>query len=568
MFNGIPPNEQSIPVPAPVAKVLPRPFLTTRFHRVSPDGGLADVLVYVKSGLEGQVFPVPTNTFVVRADHYEFQPYIGTVQAGQPIRWESVETGVLSLNPTPTNRENREFSYALMPNRSVEAKFDAPELFLRVKADVFPWMFHYLSVLPHPFFAVTDAEGRFHFPLPLPPGKYTLAALHRKAGETELTLDLTQPSLTGQPIPNVVFQFDGRPLERPEVSRAPSPRSAVAAPLQTVHPASALPLAPDELAERKQRVQGEIRELENVFKPEHPKLVGLRRQLETVEEALRQSDVKRLAKKPVRGDWSPAKQKLFQRLDNIVIPELLYDGLPFAEVVKLLAHDAKRFDPEKQGVNFLINSAGQPGDRDTWVDLDTALITITPVMNGLSLAQLLELICKTADVKRQNGQRAGLQFTVEDYGVIFTPRDLANPFVAPRLAERPVGAGLRAKLDKIVIPQVVFDGLPLFEVIRMISADARKHDPDKRGVNILATHFFPDPPSGEPPDMETVLINVRQALDGLTLAQVLNVICKTADQPITYRIEDSVVLLTPDYTKKGPQNPPAPVVPWVQASFI
>jgi len=37
-------------------------------------------------------------------------------------------------------------------------------------------------VVDHPFFAVTDAEGKFEFPPGLPPGRYSLEARHLKAG--------------------------------------------------------------------------------------------------------------------------------------------------------------------------------------------------------------------------------------------------------------------------------------------------------------------------------------------------------------------------------------------------
>ena len=40
-----------------------------------------------------------------------------------------------------------------------------------------------MSVFAHPWFAVTDAEGRFELP-PLPPGRYELEARHRRSGVT------------------------------------------------------------------------------------------------------------------------------------------------------------------------------------------------------------------------------------------------------------------------------------------------------------------------------------------------------------------------------------------------
>jgi hypothetical protein len=54
------------------------------------------------------------------------------------------------------------------------------ETFLRLKCDVHPWMFAYVSVVDHPFFAVTDKAGKYTIKN-VPDGKYTLEVFHRKA---------------------------------------------------------------------------------------------------------------------------------------------------------------------------------------------------------------------------------------------------------------------------------------------------------------------------------------------------------------------------------------------------
>ena len=65
-----------------------------------------------------------------------------------------------------------------------EKTFKTPEAAIKFKCDVHPWMESYLFVLDHPFFAVTDGDGSFEID-GLPPGTYTLAAWHVKAGEQE-----------------------------------------------------------------------------------------------------------------------------------------------------------------------------------------------------------------------------------------------------------------------------------------------------------------------------------------------------------------------------------------------
>ena len=49
------------------------------------------------------------------------------------------------------------------------------------KCDVHGWMNAYVGVLDHPYFAVSDENGKFALNS-LPPGTYTIEAWHEKLG--------------------------------------------------------------------------------------------------------------------------------------------------------------------------------------------------------------------------------------------------------------------------------------------------------------------------------------------------------------------------------------------------
>ena len=49
-----------------------------------------------------------------------------------------------------------------------------------MKCDVHPWMFSYIGVVDHPYFAVTDKDGNFKIS-GVPDGKYNVVAYHLKA---------------------------------------------------------------------------------------------------------------------------------------------------------------------------------------------------------------------------------------------------------------------------------------------------------------------------------------------------------------------------------------------------
>ena len=117
-------------------------------------------------------------------------------------------------------------------------------------------------------------------------------------------------------------------------------------------------------------------------------------------------------------------RRIKRKLDEIVLPEVHFDGVSLAEVVKRLSDEAKRFDPEKKGLNFLIfdpvppapvlDVSGNPVPAGQSVSLGEGLIQVRQPLTGLTLRHALDVICKSAEVP--------MQFGVEEYAVTFFPR--------------------------------------------------------------------------------------------------------------------------------------------------
>ena len=67
--------------------------------------------------------------------------------------------------------------------------FNAPEVLIPLKCDVHAWMNAYVGVVDHPYFAVTGDGGKFEL-RGVPPGSYSVEAVHEKLGRVSLPVTL------------------------------------------------------------------------------------------------------------------------------------------------------------------------------------------------------------------------------------------------------------------------------------------------------------------------------------------------------------------------------------------
>lgn len=191
----------------PLVQPIAPPGLTTRHYVVSPDGGLANVLVYVARGLEGRSFPVSTNMPLLDQHNAGFHPYVMGVQVGQAFRIRNSEPYFETVKATPKINEPFTLYQPVTGMESIR-RFTKPEVFVKIRCEMHPWEFAHIGVIPHPFFAVTDTNGFFRLPEGLPPGRYTLEAVHPKAGTNRVEVAVEAGKTA-----RVTFRF--RPHKRP-----------------------------------------------------------------------------------------------------------------------------------------------------------------------------------------------------------------------------------------------------------------------------------------------------------------------------------------------------------------
>ncbi len=197
----------------PTCGPLHKEPVTTRHYVVSPNGGLANVLIFVHPvsptagagiddlvalPMEGQA-PLEGSVLLDQKGCM-FQPYVTAMHLNQVLAVRNSDATLHNVHLTP--RRNKEVNFG-QPGRQENRfrRFEFPEAFIRIKCDVHPWMFAYVSVLPHPYFAISTApNGDYRIPANVPAGNYVVTAHHLKLG--------TQSREVTFPTSRVDFEFN------------------------------------------------------------------------------------------------------------------------------------------------------------------------------------------------------------------------------------------------------------------------------------------------------------------------------------------------------------------------
>jgi plastocyanin len=144
---------------------------------------VANAFLYIKSGLEGKTFAVPSTAVTIDQRGCWFHPRVFGVQAGQEV--DIVNSDPVTHSIHPMAHVNREWNHSQGPgDPPMHRRFLKPEIMIPVKCNIHSWMHAYIGVLDHPYFAVSSPDGTFSIPN-LPPGTYTVALWHEKLGTQE-----------------------------------------------------------------------------------------------------------------------------------------------------------------------------------------------------------------------------------------------------------------------------------------------------------------------------------------------------------------------------------------------
>jgi len=189
-------------LPAPILEI-PSPASGTLVEVRQPEGAVvkADEVVAVIETGEGvavagpaekpaQPAPAAPVVFDQKGCHYE--PHVFGIQAGQPLEILNSDDALHNVHALPKNTQ--EFNLGMpIKGMKLTKTFTAPEVAVKIKCEVHPWMAAYAGVLDHPFYAVTGEDGSFSLK-DLPPGEYVVEAWHEKYGTQTQTVKVPETS--------------------------------------------------------------------------------------------------------------------------------------------------------------------------------------------------------------------------------------------------------------------------------------------------------------------------------------------------------------------------------------
>ncbi|MFQ5352449.1 MAG: carboxypeptidase regulatory-like domain-containing protein [Candidatus Binatia bacterium] len=153
------------------------------------DGALQNVFVYLKEGVSGK-HEIPKTPVTIDQKRCMYSPRILGTMAGQTLEIINSDATLHNVHSLP--KKSRQFNNAMpIKGMKIKKKFTSPEVMVRIKCDVHPWMAAYVGVLDHPYYAVSAADGSFSI-ADVPAGSYTIEAWHEKFGTKTASVEVSE----------------------------------------------------------------------------------------------------------------------------------------------------------------------------------------------------------------------------------------------------------------------------------------------------------------------------------------------------------------------------------------
>jgi len=136
--------------------------------------------VWIKDGLPKARWTAPQTSVTLDQNGCVYRPHVLALMVGQQLEIDNSDP--VNHNVHAEAQINVAWNESQPPQADKKFKtFPREEIWFPVTCSVHPWMRAYLSVVSHPFFAVTGEDGTFTIK-GVPPGSYTVEVIQEKFG--------------------------------------------------------------------------------------------------------------------------------------------------------------------------------------------------------------------------------------------------------------------------------------------------------------------------------------------------------------------------------------------------
>lgn len=154
---------------------------------LSPDRGIRNAVVSLRSPPPGTRWPAFMPVVQIDQDVCVYVPHVVIVPAGGTVEFLNSDRLLHNLHSASTR--NPTFNRTQPRGRTIPIRFRKPEI-VRLDCDLHPWMRAWIVIAEHPFYTVTDEQGRFRLDH-VPAGDYTLQVWQESLGV--VTQEVTVP---------------------------------------------------------------------------------------------------------------------------------------------------------------------------------------------------------------------------------------------------------------------------------------------------------------------------------------------------------------------------------------
>jgi plastocyanin len=160
--------------------------VTQDFVVRSADGGLANTFVNLQGSFPAT--PVPADPVTLDQRGCIFVPRMVGVRVGQAIQVMNSDDTAHNVHSLSTHGNAFNVS---QPRKGMTNRFPvkAEDVVMRIKCDIHSWMVAWVGVVPHPYYAVSGADGSFTIAR-VPPGRHTIQTWHEAYGRLTRTVDI------------------------------------------------------------------------------------------------------------------------------------------------------------------------------------------------------------------------------------------------------------------------------------------------------------------------------------------------------------------------------------------